>query len=338
MRSRTTRTIVGGFLLWLLASLVQAAILATQEKLFFPFALIGAAIYFGLLALLAIPVWRVCQWLSGNGWPVVIAVHIAMATIVLATWIGLYLAMFQWQFGSLRYLELSRSGLWQALGALITYLAAVLLMVVVQTSRRESDLRLMAREAEIRALKAQLRPHFLFNTLNSIYSLIESRPEDAKRMLDRLAELLRRTLQATDDDFVPLDWELTLVQTYLEIEAIRLGERLRLVLDVDPAARDVDVPPFVLQPLVENAVKHGISRSVSGGTITVSAHRKGERLEVRILDNCGADAAVGIQPSEGRGIELTRRRLEAAYGNGFTLDWGSVAQGGFEVRLALPAA
>src|SRR5262245_13178080 len=204
------------------------------------------------------------------------------------------------------------------LGFVLYLFAAALhhLMAAFEESRRaETEAlthQILSREAELRALRAQIQPHFLFNSLNSINALIGSRPEEARRVCVLLADFLRRTLVVGVRDRVPLAEELNLVEDLLAIERVRFGERLRFESNVDEAAREWLVPPLVLQPLVENAVTHGIAQCLDGGTVRLTARRRGDRLFVAIDNPRDADAP--RRPGTGIGLENVRRRLETLYG------------------------
>jgi LytS/YehU family sensor histidine kinase len=204
--------------------------------------------------------------------------------------------------------------------------------------RRAAELTLLAREAELRALRAQVRPHFLFNVLNSIYSLVGTRPAEAQEMIALLSDLLRRTLDTGDDALVPLSWELATTEAYLGIERVRLRERLQARVDLDGADPGTLVPPLLLQPLVENAVKHGVAPSVEGGRVTVEARRRQATLELTVRNDrpsAAPPATAAATHGEGRGLALTRARLEAVYGDRARMDV-EPADGTFTVHLRLP--
>jgi hypothetical protein len=165
-----------------------------------------------------------------------------------------------------------------------------------------------AREAELRALRAQLNPHFLFNSLNSINALVGSDPEGARRMCEGLGDFLRRTLALGARDEVTLGEELALVERYLGIEQVRFGDRLRVERVVDPDAAACRVPPLLLQPLVENAIKHGIQDCVAGGVIRIEAKRSAGTLRVAVENPVDPDAPV--RRGEGVGLANVQRRLE----------------------------
>jgi signal transduction histidine kinase len=191
-------------------------------------------------------------------------------------------------------------------------------------------------EARLQALQAQLHPHFLFNAFNSIAALMHRDVDAADRMLARLGELLRRVLRRSSDPFVTLGEELEFVELYLEIEQARFGERLRVGFDVDPSARSAMVPHLLLQPLVENAVRHGIAPSTTGGRVDILAAPDGGELRVEVRDS-GMGLPPGWAPSRvGVGLSSVRTRLEHVYGARHTLSIESPPGGGVRVRISLP--
>jgi len=200
--------------------------------------------------------------------------------------------------------------------------------------RRVLETEVSAREAELRALRAQLNPHFLFNSLNSINALVGTDPEGARRMCEGLGDFLRRTLALGARDAVTLAEELGLVERYLGIEQVRFGDRLRVERDVHPEAAACRVPPLLLQPLVENAIKHGIQDCVDGGTIRIEASRVGDRLRVAVENP--VEPGAPDRRGEGVGLENVRRRL-AVFG-ARDADLRSMREGDrFRVTLTLPA-
>ncbi len=203
-----------------------------------------------------------------------------------------------------------------------------------EAQRRVLETEVTAREAELRALRAQLNPHFLFNSLNSINALVGSDPEGARRMCEGLGDFLRKTLSLGARDAVTLGEELALVERYLGIEQVRFGERLRIERAVDRDVTDCLVPPLLLQPLVENAIKHGIQDCVDGGAIRIEARREGGQLRVVVENPVDPDAP--SRRGEGVGLENVRRRLEVFGARDAHLQ--SVLAGDkFRVTLTLPA-
>jgi len=201
--------------------------------------------------------------------------------------------------------------------------------------RRALESQVHAREAELRALRAQLNPHFLFNSLNSINALIGPDPEGARRMCEGLGDFLRLTLRLGSRDSVTLAEELSLVDRYLAIERVRFGERLQIERRIDPGVLSCQLPPLLLQPLVENAVKHGIAGRIEPGTLRLEAARHHDRLVVT-LEN-PADEDEPHRPGTGTGIGNVRRRLAALGGHDAHL---AITPGPdvFRVALTLPAS
>ena len=203
----------------------------------------------------------------------------------------------------------------------------------------ERDLRAVQLErqlaaARLSALQGQLRPHFLFNTLNMIAEQVHTDPAGADAMLTRLGVLLRSSFVETDRERVPLRRELELLESYVDIMQGRFRGRLTFSLDVDPATLDALVPTFILQPLVENAIKHGVEPREEGGCVTVSARRQGEALSLEVRDN--GDGLGGVI-REGTGVGNTRERLHHLYGDGRQrFDLMPAADGGTVASVLIP--
>lgn len=197
---------------------------------------------------------------------------------------------------------------------------------------RNAELERMALDAQLRSLQAQIEPHFLFNTLANVVSLIDGAPDKARRMLERLIDLLRAALAASRSQRTTLDQERALVTAYLDILSIRMGERLRYRFDLPPALAAVSLPPLSLQPLVENAVKHGLEPKVEGGTVTVSVREVPGALQIDVDDD-----GLGFvdQASAGVGLANLRERLAATYGERGRLTISEL-QPGTRARLVLP--
>lgn len=191
--------------------------------------------------------------------------------------------------------------------------------------------------ARLEALRRQLDPHFLFNTLSLVTSLVEKDPAGARRMIARLSDLLRASLADDGAPEVPLHQELALVDRYLDIMRVRFAGRLDVDVRVDPAARDALVPPLVLQPLVENAVKHGVERARGPARIAIEAARDGDAVVLRVRNDApdGPDPASPAPDGHGLGLRTTRARLEALYGRDTGLALRDAA-GGAEVEVRLP--
>jgi LytS/YehU family sensor histidine kinase len=192
-------------------------------------------------------------------------------------------------------------------------------------------------EARLNALRMQLDPHFLFNALNTISSQVERDPKLARRMIEHLGDLLRLSLESKDRQEVPLAEEMAFLEHYLAIQKIRFGDHLRVETQIAPDVKYASVPCLFLQPLVENAIRHGISRRASGGTVIVSAHRDGNRLDIRVLDDgVGLPAGWTLENSGGVGLSVTRQRVAGLYPDGETcFAVNRRASGGTEVEISL---
>ena len=200
-----------------------------------------------------------------------------------------------------------------------------------------ADLQRELVEAKLAALRMQLNPHFLFNTLHAISALIHEDPEAADRMVARLSELLRLSLDQSTPQEVPLAEELGFLDRYLEIEQTRFGQRLTIVKQVESGTQEALVPFLLLQPLVENAIRHGIEPREEAGQVGIGAARKNGKLELRITDDgpgLSNNAAHGAK--EGIGLSNTRSRLQHLYGENFQLELSQRPQGGLEARIAIP--
>lgn len=204
---------------------------------------------------------------------------------------------------------------------------------------RRSQLETRLAQAQLQALKMQLHPHFFFNTLNSISSLLHTDPRAADAMLAKLGDFLRLTLDNNHVEHASLKDELDFVRRYMEIEQIRFGDRLAVSIEARGQAETARVPSLILQPLVENAVAHGVSRLVGPGRVEVRAGVEGDRLEIQVHDS-GPGLAADERGEDlfGRGIGLsnTRARLQEHYGDRFALDLANGPEGGLLVRLNLP--
>jgi two-component system, LytTR family, sensor kinase len=207
----------------------------------------------------------------------------------------------------------------------------------LQTERRRAAAaEVSAQGARLRALQSQLQPHFLFNTLNSISSLVlDGRSATAVSMIGQLGELLRLSLQTSETPQIPLEREIFFLECYLEIEKTRFGERLQYRFDIAPEASTALVPTLLLQPLVENAVRHGILPLAKGGSIAVTARVDQGLLKLRIEDD-GRGFNAGPTNSSGIGLANAAKRLEELFGNHAVLAVGSGPAGGVSIDLELP--
>ena len=264
----------------------------------------------------------------------VVLVHAGAAAASSGLWIVIWKAL------------LAAVGIQANLAALFTagvlvYAATVTvhyLLLEVEAARHAEEAALryqvLMREAELRAFKAQVDPHFLFNSLNAVASMCGTRPGEAREMAQRMADFFRQTLRVGALERITLGQEIDLVSRYLAIEKVRFGERLTFQLDVDDAARERPVPPLILQPLVENAVRHGIASVVEGGTIQLNASVRNGMLQIRLRNPADPDR---IQSGgEGIGLQNARGRL-AAISGGRAAFRTEEKEGAFVVEMEIPA-
>jgi two-component system, LytTR family, sensor histidine kinase AlgZ len=300
-----------------------------------------------LYAFVCLAAWYPCLAtpLERSGLPRFLFTHVGGAFVASALWVfaartlGRMLAGFE-GFQGIDYRLSADFPLLFGTGVLL-YLLAVgfhYVLLALEASR-EAEARVMkasvlARDAELRALKAQVNPHFLFNSLNSISALTTSDAPKAREMCILLGDFLRRTLGLGEKSAIPFDEEMSLVHAFLAVEKIRYGARLRMEEEIDVDALDTQVPPLLLQPLVENAVAHGVANLIEGGWIKLQAHRNNGILSIVVENLFDPDAPP--RRRGGVGLANVRQRLEARYGKEAT--FGATAEGShFRVAITLPA-
>ena len=200
------------------------------------------------------------------------------------------------------------------------------------------EMRRLVSQAELRALQSQIHPHFLFNALNALYGVIPKEAAGARDTVLNLADLLRYFLQS-ERTYIPLEEELRIVRAYLEVESLRLGDRLRTSFDIDAAVVQSPIPMLSLQPLVENAVRHGVARKADGGEVRVAAKIDGDAIQVSVSDTGMGfdDSKVPARPGPGVGLENVRRRLKLCYGEDARLDI-ETGEPGTVVRFRVPVS
>ena len=275
----------------------------------------------------------------------VLTIHLAASVVASTLWIvlarGAALALSELRiFAGAREHLVRATGLLFGLGVVFYLLTVAMHYVLIaseasrQAEEREAQAQLLAREAELRALKAQVNPHFLFNSLISISALTLLDPPKAREMCVLLGEFLRKTLGLGEKSMITLREEIALVQAYLQVEKVRFGRRLEMREELDPAALERPVPPLLLQPLVENAVLHGISNLPEGGWIRLRAVNDADALEIVVENKFDHEQPAGRR--HGVGLDNVRRRLQACYGARAGLS--AAADGDcFRVSLRLPA-
>ena len=304
------------------------------------------ALPYGLLAMTAaasmgLVVWRLTDrvkwdWRSPSFYATHGIAMIVYSVVYATSWMWPDLARLRIA-GAFMALRTSPVLIWNLLMGSWLYLLVAGLSYAVRAHRRiraeeaaVAEARLLAQQAQLAALRAQINPHFLFNALHSVGALVATDPARADDALECLGDLLRYALGTEHEVLFSQEWKFT--QDYLAFEQLRLGDRLRVDTEADAAGLAAVVPPLILQPLVENAVRHGIADRPDGGCVAVSARVEDARLVLRVRDD-GSGGSPGA--GDGLGISSVRRRLAAAYGGRATFSIGGTPQG-FAVTIALP--
>jgi two-component system sensor histidine kinase AlgZ len=332
---------------WLVIGILLAAVL-TGQGLEWPEALALLLPLCLVYSFVCLSAWYVCRAtpLRTSGLSRVLATSGLAALVSGALWLGLarawIAALSELSVFATRadvFLDqapfLFASGVLLFLLALAVHHALIAFETVTEAERRQLELEVLAREAELRALRAQVDPHFLYNSLNSISALTKSDPDGARRMCILLGEFLRETLRVSGRARIPLSEELALAERFLGIEQVRFGARLRIEQHVDAAASLCRVPPLVLQPLVENAITHGIAGLLEGGVIHLDITRLNGRLAVALENPRDVDSPAPT--GRGVGLDSVRRRLTTMFGSTATMRT-EIETGRFRVELDLPCS
>lgn len=202
---------------------------------------------------------------------------------------------------------------------------------------RTSQLQTELAQAQLQTLKAQLHPHFLFNTLNTISSLVRTDPDGAEKMISRLGDLLRLTLQSNQAQMTSLRSEMEFTQLYLEIQQVRFSDRLNVELSIEPDTLEAKIPALLLQPLVENAIVHGISPRTSAGTVKVSSTHKHNRLHLTVADDgVGINSDIISPNGSGIGLKNIRQRLHYLYGDNHAFAVSTFPNSGVKIEIEIP--
>jgi two-component system LytT family sensor kinase len=285
--------------------------------------------------------------LHRNVWRLVRRLQIDWVVVLIAAPIGLEILrqalghQFNHPFKPQRLFYLAPPNAWFGVFVVLATVLCVAIPIKIWNSARiehrlqEQETLLLA--ARVEALASQINPHFLFNTLTSISSLIRSQPETARMLIVKLSGLLRRLLRS-QEHFVTLREELEAVDEYLDIECIRFGPKLRIEKAIDPESLDVVVPSMLLQPLVENSIKHGLAPKIGEGRITIRSSRQGGHAIIDVIDNgvgVSADHADRVK-SGGIGLRNVNERLRVIYGANYQLQLDSVPGQGTCARIVIP--
>jgi two-component system sensor histidine kinase AlgZ len=330
---------------WLVVAALLAAVLSRQGLTWIPALALVVPLCI-VYAFVCLSAWYVCRAtpLPTSGVMRVLTSSALAAVVASGLWMGLaraWMSALEYVPGltATRVDYTSHEPMLFAAGVLLFLLALTVHYLLLafefarEAERRQLQLEVLARDAELRALRAQLDPHFLYNSLNSISALTAVDPAGARRMCMLLADFLRDTLSVSTRDRIPLADELALADRFLGIEQVRFGDRLQVERHVDASAAQCRVPPLLLQPLVENAVTHGIAGLLAGGVIRldVACHR--DRLSIAIENP--RDDGTAAPARSGMGLDNVRQRLAAMFGGDARVDTRADT-GTFRVEVALP--
>lgn len=302
-----------------------------------------------VFALLSVPALWVGRRFPAAGprWPQALAVHLLVSAAFSIGWMCLRAGFEEWRTRGDEDPVTFSAAFSQALGATFFFNLLVYWGIVAgqnaftyywkfhERELHAAELETRLTEARLQALQMQLNPHFLFNTLNAIASLMHKDVDAADRMIVRLSELLRYALDSTNEQEVPLRQELDFLGRYLDIQRARFGERLAIRYEVSDDVLAARVPNLILQPLVENSIEHGIEPQARPGQIVLRAWRQGGRLILEVEDN-GAGLKSGAKPADGIGVSNTRARLQQLYGSNQRFDFKSGAGSGLVAGLEIP--
>ncbi len=316
---------------WLLTGVLLTALIALPEQrswLVSAQIMVPSALLYGFIGVSA---WYLCRYfpMRKTGYLQMAGAFVVSALIASSVWVALTgewvkLIATSHDRSSGDLLATSELRLMTGAGFLLYLLVLLVhyLLISVEDSknaeRRAVEMQMLARDAELRALRSQINPHFLFNSLNSISALTSQSPDAARTMTQLLADFFRKSLSAGGKTDVPLSEEIGLITDYLEIERVRFGDRLKSEISVDQRCQRFGIPPLILQPLVENAVKHGITNRIEGGTIAISVFMQNGRVHIRIKNPY--DRSENDTYGTRLGIENIRSRLAAVYGSKARLD------------------
>jgi two-component system sensor histidine kinase AlgZ len=313
-----TTTRLGAYLaLWTLLAAVLGALIRVPTSLSWSQSLSVSVPLCMFYAFVCLTPWYICRGLPLGSAQVtrLLINQLAAAILACTLWIGVaQLLAFAMDLGS----RLNPAIPQLVVVGLLLYLMSVALHYALLAVEASREAALQTRDAELRALKSQINPHFLFNCLNSISALTSTDPGRARDMCVLLSDFLRKTLGLGERESITWREELELARTYLEVEQVRFGARLKVEMQVDDECADCQVPPLVLQPLIENAIKHGIATMVEGGTVRLEGRVEDGRLAVRVENSFDPDAPSPRR--HGLGLRNVRSRLQTRFGDAARLN------------------
>jgi signal transduction histidine kinase len=334
--------------LWVLYTVLLSAVITQAEGAPFVGVLIGQSLESLIMALASLPIWwLVVREMDTMHWGWILAAHLVLAPLYTWGTVEAFIGTARLGAPEGTAETLVSRYPWLLVTHATLYIIQFAIYHLVRNVQRlrlkeqqATELLATAREQELAALKAQVNPHFLFNTLNSISATLKRDPEQAREMIAKLSSMMRYALDGSDRDHVPLRDEIDFTHRYLDLERHRFSDRLEafVAVDADEDALDTPVPPMVLQPLVENALRHGIAPSEEGGTVTVEVTAENDRLDVRVEDTGvgpGDEDPLSVS-DDSTGLANTDTRLQHTYGPDATLHTAENDPTGFTVCFSIP--
>jgi len=331
---------------WALVIIVQSVVVyLSATDLHFAFALVDSAIFNFIFACLIVLLWypvRFNHW-EVKTWHFNLAAHLTLACMVIFAWLFFcYILCLLIGLGSpvyLRFLTISLS--WKAVEGILFYVVAALVyylyIYVAQLKEKaanELHLNKLLRDGELNLLKSQINPHFLFNSMNSVNSLINKNPLQAQKMLVALSDYMRYAVLSTKREYAKVVDEMENIARYLSIEQLRFGDKLLYETEINPSCHDVEIPAMLLQPLFENAIKHGVYESLDTVRITVKIKKDRQYVNIEICNDFDEEGD-SQKKGSGTGLQNIRERLRLLYGTSAAMQT-KVENGAFTVMLKIP--
>jgi len=357
MKSETGSSMVGvsrrkvflyGFFIWTFWVIFYMVFFKIQVGESWGVSFISSAFSYYVYGLLSILIWYICRSIPFNRHPIILllSLHFLLSIVFSLLWLVLIYGLWYLEAGKriVDYFPIREVIGWQFLFGMITYLliAGIFYTIIYykhfrEKELREAELKLLTRDAEFKALKMQVNPHFLFNVLNSINALVTEDPQQAREMIARVSDLLRLSLENKDKMMVPLKEELDFAHLYLDIERIRFKDRLDYQETVDPQLLSVSFPGMVLQPLFENGIKYGVASKRGRGSLRLELKERNGRIECVMSNSVDKGTSNSVSSkSNGTGLQNIRRRLDLIYEGNYDFEAGYSDSGNFRVKLVVP--
>jgi len=334
-----------GFLAWTVWILFYSLIFNYQvPEVDYWTALFITGIQYYTYAVIGIFIWRICAQIPVERLPkpLLFLVHFVLSILVSTVWLIFIYGGWYLREGDTIF---EAHDIWSTMGWQLSFGMTVYLMIagisytvihynqIREKEKQQAELKLLSRDAELKALKMQINPHFLFNTLNSINALVSQNPKMSRKVLGLLSDLLRMSLDMKDQLTVPLKDELAFMHTYLEIEKVRFGDRLDYNEEIDPNLLAKWVPNIVLQPLLENAVKHGIADFRGKGWIRLLIKKQDKRIAIKMSNSLKGE--ISSSNGNGTGLSNVKKRLELLYRDEYQFTYGPV-KNEYQIELIIP--